>query len=67
MILSLLWVAYWQVHPDGYSYSQFCHLYGQWAKQLEPMMRQRHWASEMSATGLKTLFRQFDDQISNRT
>src|SRR5690606_23454286 len=32
--------------PDGYGYSQFCHLYGQWAKQLKPMMRQRHRAAE---------------------
>lgn len=44
--LSLLWVEYRQAHPDGYGYSQFCHLYGQWAKQLKPMMRQRHQAGE---------------------
>ena len=44
--LSLLWVEYRQAHPDGYGYSQFCHRYGQWAKQLKPMFRQRHRAGE---------------------
>jgi transposase len=44
--LSLLWVEYRQTHPDGYGYSQFCHNYNKWAKQLKPMMRQRHWAGE---------------------
>lgn len=44
--LSLLWVEYRQAHPDGYGYSQFCHNYSQWAKQLKPMMRQRHLAGE---------------------
>lgn len=44
--LSLLWVEYRQEHPDGYSYSQFCHHYRQWAKQLNPMMRQKHRAGE---------------------
>jgi transposase len=44
--LSLLWVEYRQAHPDGYGYSQFCHNYNKWAKQLKPMMRQRHWAGE---------------------
>lgn len=44
--LSLLWVEYRQAHPDGYSYSQFCHHYRQWRKQLKPMMRQPHRAGE---------------------
>jgi transposase len=44
--LSLLWVEYRQAHPDGYSYSQFCHRYRAWAKQLTPIMRQRHRAGE---------------------
>ena len=44
--LSMLWVEYRQAHPEGYGYSQFCHLYQQWAKQLQPMMRQRHRAGE---------------------
>lgn len=44
--LSLLWVEYRQAHPDGYGYSQFCQRYGQWAKRLKPVMRQRHVAGE---------------------
>jgi transposase len=44
--LSLLWLEYRQEQPEGYSYSQFCHHYRQWAKQLKPMMRQKHRAGE---------------------
>ena len=44
--LSLLWVEHRQEHPDGYGYSQFCHHYRMWAKQLKPMMRQKHKAGE---------------------
>jgi len=44
--LSLLWVEYRQEHPGGYGYSQFCHHYRTWAKQLKPMMRQKHKGGE---------------------
>jgi transposase len=44
--LSLLWVEYRQEHPEGYSYSQFCHHYRQWRQRLNPMMRQKHRAGE---------------------
>ena len=44
--LSLLWVEYRQEYPGGYGYSQFCHHYRTWAKQLKPMMRQKHKAGE---------------------
>lgn len=44
--LSLLWVEYRQEHPDGYSYSQFCHHYRTWRQQLNPVMRQQHRAGE---------------------
>ncbi len=44
--LSLLWVEYRQAHPAGYGYSQFCHHYRQWAKQLKLMMRPKHRAEE---------------------
>ena len=44
--LSLLWVEYRQAHSTGYGYSQFCHHYRQWTKQLKPMMRQKHQAGE---------------------
>ena len=44
--LMLLWQEYKEVHPNGYQPSQFCHLYRQWAKQLDPVMRQEHRAGE---------------------
>lgn len=44
--LSLLWLEYRQEEPQGYGYSQFCAHYRQWAKQLKPMMRQKHQAGE---------------------
>jgi len=44
--LRLLWVEYREDHPDGYGYSQFCLLYGEWAKRLHPSMRLRHKAGE---------------------
>ena len=42
--LSLLWMEYRQEHPQGYGYSQFCHRYRVWRKQLNPPMRQKHKA-----------------------
>ena len=44
--LRLLWVEYRDDHPDGYGYSQFCALYRQWAKRLNPSMRLSHKAGE---------------------
>ncbi len=44
--LNLLWYEYRQEHPDGYGYTQYCHHYRAWAKQLKPVMRQRHKAGE---------------------
>ena len=35
----LLWQEYREAYPDGYGYSQFCSLYHQWAKALEPVLR----------------------------
>lgn len=40
--LQLLWEEYRQVHPEGYQRSRFCQLYRQWAKGLDPVMRQVH-------------------------
>lgn len=40
--LMLLWQEYKERHPDGHQYSQFCHLYRQWAGQIDPVMRQTH-------------------------
>jgi transposase len=44
--LQLLWYEYKQEHPDGYQYSFFCELYRNWAKKLDPPLRQKHLAGE---------------------
>lgn len=46
MTLGLLWQEYREAYPDGYGYSQFCALYHQWAKALEPVLRQHYVAGE---------------------
>jgi len=43
---SLLWQEYRDVHPDGYSLSQFCDLYRAWKGKLAVTMRQTHRAGE---------------------
>ena len=44
--LMLLWQEHKELHPKGHQYSQFCHLYRQWAKLIDPVMRQEHRAGE---------------------
>ncbi|HLE80376.1 MAG TPA: IS21 family transposase [Dehalococcoidia bacterium] len=44
--LRLLWEEYREGHPDGYGYSQYCELYRQYVKKLDPPMRQNHKAGE---------------------
>jgi transposase len=44
--LLLLWHEYKEKVPEGYQYSQFCHLYRQWTKKLDPRLRQEHRAGE---------------------
>jgi transposase len=44
--LRLLWMEYLEEHPSGYSYSQFCELYRQWSRKLNPTMRLSHKAGE---------------------
>jgi len=44
--LALLWQEYKVQHPIGYQYSQFCYWYRQWAKKIDPIMRQEHRAGE---------------------
>jgi transposase len=44
--LQLLWLEYREVHPDGYGYSQFAHLYQAWRKKVDVVMRQVHRAGE---------------------
>ena len=42
----LLWTEYKEENSDYYGYSQFCELYRQWTKQLNPSMRMTHKAGE---------------------
>jgi transposase len=44
--LMLLWEEYRAEHADGYGYSRFCDLYGDWRKRITPTMRQTHVAGE---------------------
>lgn len=45
--LQLLWDEYKAIYPeDGYQYSRFCELYGQWRGRLDLSMRQQHKAGE---------------------
>lgn len=44
--LELLWHEYRMVHPDGYGYSQFCHLFRAWQAKADVVMRQDHRAGE---------------------
>lgn len=44
--LQLLWMEYKEKHPEGYQYSQFCELYGRWAKTLDLSLRQEYRAGE---------------------
>jgi len=44
--LQLLWYEYKQGNPDGYQYSQFCHLYRQQIKKLDVTLRQQHRAGD---------------------
>jgi transposase len=44
--LQLLWEEYRTVHPDGFGYSRYCEIYGDWKARLTPTMRQSHVAGE---------------------
>src|SRR5438876_8751423 len=44
--LMLLWEEYRAEHADGYGYSRFCDLYGDWRRRITPTMRQTHVAGE---------------------
>jgi transposase len=44
--LHLLWQEYLEDNPDGYGYSQYCQLYRDFAKAIDPRMRQVHKAGE---------------------
>jgi transposase len=44
--LALLWQDYRSQHPEGYGYSRFCDLYGEWRRGVTATMRQTHVAGE---------------------
>ena len=44
--LALLWEEYRSLHADGYGYSRFCDLYGEWRRGVTATMRQTHAAGE---------------------
>jgi transposase len=44
--LLLLWEEYRAEHGDGYGYSRFCDLYGEWRRGVSATMRQTHVAGE---------------------
>ena len=46
MTLVLLWQEYRAEQTDGYGYSRFCDLYGEWRKTVSATMRQTHPAGE---------------------
>ena len=46
MTLVLLWQEYRAEQPDGYGYSRFCELYGDWRRSVSATMRQTHAAGE---------------------
>lgn len=45
--LYLLWEEYKQQHPDGFSYSRFCHHYRMWKSKLKSGMHIEHKAGDM--------------------
>ena len=44
--IRLVWEEYRQSHPDGYSYSRFCHCYQQWKRSQDLVLRQNHRPGE---------------------
>jgi transposase len=44
--LQLLWREYIQIHPDGLSYSRFCHAFRIYQESISPVMHQVHKAGE---------------------
>jgi transposase len=44
--LALLWEEYRASEADGYGYSRFCDLYGEWRRGITATMRQTHAAGE---------------------
>jgi len=65
--LQLLWQEYRQAHPEGYQRSQFCQLYRDWAKKLDPVLRQVHSPGQklfVDWAGLKVPIHAADGSLS---
>jgi hypothetical protein len=65
--LQLLWQEYRQAHPEGYQRSQFCQLYRDWAKTLDPVLRQVHQPGQklfVDWAGLKVPIHHADGSVS---
>jgi transposase len=65
--LQLLWAEYRQAHPEGYQRSQFCQLYRDWAKKLDPVLRQVHSPGQklfVDWAGLKVPIHAADGSVS---
>lgn len=65
--LQLLWQEHHQAHPEGYQRSQFCQLYRDWAKTLEPVLRQVHQPGQklfVDWAGLKAPIQQADGSVT---
>ena len=65
--LQLLWQEYRQAHPEGYQRSQFCQLYRDWAKKLDPVLRQVHSPGQklfVDWAGLKVPIHAADGSVS---
>ena len=46
LTLQLLWEEYRAQEPEGYGYSRFCELYGDWKNTQDVVLRQEHRAGE---------------------
>jgi len=45
--LRLVWMEYFEAHPDGYQYTQYCEYYRRWKKaQVEPSKHREHVGGE---------------------
>jgi len=65
--LQLLWQEYYQAHPEGYQRSQFCQLYRDWTKALDPVLRQAHQPGQklfVDWAGLKVPIHHDDASVS---
>lgn len=46
MTRHIMWERYRELHPNGVSYSRFCHLYRIWGRGQNPVMRFHHKAGD---------------------